>query len=271
MMIVSVDPARAGDGELAEGERERLTRLSARFSREDLMRAFDLLGKAEQEIRNSSQPRYYFEMVLLRWMHLRKLVPLVDLLEGGTAVGPKAAPVGPKLSNVGPKASPVGPGPTSAKRDGPASVSPGRKSDSSGPSDVKDRFLAEVRSGKAFFYNTVVAQAQRIEVAADRITFSFLPAHRALREQFEQTKGWLEAAAERVAGRRVGVVAVQSEAPSPADSAPDRRLVRRRHRARHQRHGGQVLLSLARRLPHLPRHGRAPDVAPRRLVWKALR
>src|SRR5687767_3549844 len=81
MMLLSVDPLRAGDGELAEGERERLTELSKRFSREDLMRAFDLLAKAAQEIRNASHPRYHFEMVLLRWMHLRKLVPLADLLE----------------------------------------------------------------------------------------------------------------------------------------------------------------------------------------------
>jgi hypothetical protein len=64
--------------------------------------------------------------------------------------------------------------------------------------------LAEIRAGKAFFYNTVVAQAQMIEVTDDRVTFTFLPAHRALREQFEQeqTRVWLEAAAERIVGRR---------------------------------------------------------------------
>ena len=45
------------------------------------MRAFDLLAKAEQDIRTASQPRYHFEMVLLRWMHLRKLVPLAELME----------------------------------------------------------------------------------------------------------------------------------------------------------------------------------------------
>jgi DNA polymerase-3 subunit gamma/tau len=81
MMVLSVDPARAGDGALADDERERLVELAARFSREDLMRAFDLLAKAEQDIRNASQPRYHFEMVLLRWMHLRKLVPLTELME----------------------------------------------------------------------------------------------------------------------------------------------------------------------------------------------
>ena len=57
MMVLSVDPARAGDGELADDEREQLVELAARFSREDLMRAFDLLAKAELDIRNASQPR----------------------------------------------------------------------------------------------------------------------------------------------------------------------------------------------------------------------
>ena len=78
-----------------------------------------------------------------------------------------------------------------------------------------------MRAGKAFFYNTVVAQAQKIEVAADRITFTFLPQHRALREQFEQTRAWLEATVERLAGRKVAVAAVQAEA-SPAAGAAAR-------------------------------------------------
>ena len=87
-------------------------------------------------------------------------------------------------------------------------------------SSFKDSFLAEVRAGKQFFYNTVVAQAQRIDVTAERVTFSFLPTHRALREQFDQTRAWLEAAAERLAGRKVAVVAVQSDgAPGQAPAA----------------------------------------------------
>jgi cell division septum initiation protein DivIVA len=87
---------------------------------------------------------------------------------------------------------------------------------------LKDAFLAEVRAGKGFFYNTVVAQAQKIEVTAERVTFSFLPTHRALRDQFEQTRAWLEAAAERVTGHKVAVVAVQSEAvPAAPAAAPE--------------------------------------------------
>ena len=35
----------------------------------------------------------------------------------------------------------------------------------------------------------VVAQAQKIEVAGDRVTFTFSPAQRALRDKFEQQNG----------------------------------------------------------------------------------
>src|SRR4026209_2756018 len=100
LMIVSVDPSRVGDGELAEGERERLTQLASRFSREDLMRAFDLLANAEQEMRTASHPRYQFEMLLLKWMHTRKLVPLTELLAGG---GGKSQIPSPKAQIPNPK------------------------------------------------------------------------------------------------------------------------------------------------------------------------
>jgi hypothetical protein len=86
---------------------------------------------------------------------------------------------------------------------------------------LKDGFLGEIRAAKTFFYNTVVAQAQRIEVTGDAITFSFLPHHRALREQFEQTRPWLESTAHRLAGRKVTVSAIQ--APAPEDPASGER------------------------------------------------
>ena len=63
-----------------KAERDRLKALVARFSREDLLRAFDVLAKAESDIRSAAQPRYHLEMALLRWIHLRKLVPLTELL-----------------------------------------------------------------------------------------------------------------------------------------------------------------------------------------------
>ena len=83
LMVVKIDPARLTDPEIAsEGERERLTALAGQYSREDLMRAFDLLSKTELEIKGSSQPRHQFEMALVKWMHLHKLTPLTELIDG---------------------------------------------------------------------------------------------------------------------------------------------------------------------------------------------
>ena len=87
LMVVQIDPTRYADPEIAsEGERPRLEALAKRYAREDLMRAFDLLSRAEYDIKQSSQPRHTFEMTLVKWLHLRQLIPLGDLiarLEGG--------------------------------------------------------------------------------------------------------------------------------------------------------------------------------------------
>ncbi len=76
----------------------------------------------------------------------------------------------------------------------------------------RDAFLLEIRKSKAAFYNTVVAQAQKIEFGPDRVTFSFLPAHRMLREQVDTNRQWLEQFASNVAGKRMTVGAAQADA-----------------------------------------------------------
>ena len=63
LLVLSIDPSRVADPEIAaESERQALLDLSRRFSGEDLMRAFDVLTKAEYEIRGAMQPRYQLEM-----------------------------------------------------------------------------------------------------------------------------------------------------------------------------------------------------------------
>ncbi len=223
MMVLSVDPARAGDGELAEGELERLRGLGSRFSREDLLRAFDLLSEAEQEIRNASHPRYHFEMVLLRWMHLRKLVPLTELMEelgsqrpaSGAQSGGSRPAASQRSAASSPPRTVVSSPPRTAVPAMPRPVAPPTAPETAG--SLKDAFLGEIRAAKTFFYNTVVAQAQRIDVADDAITFTFLPHHRALRDQFDQARAWLEATAQRLAGRRIAVNALQT---APAQEPP---------------------------------------------------
>jgi DNA polymerase III subunit gamma/tau len=82
LMLISVDSRRIDDPEVAPpGERDRIAALVKRFSREDLLRSFDVIARAESDLRTAAEPRYHLEMALLRWMHLRKLAPLADLIE----------------------------------------------------------------------------------------------------------------------------------------------------------------------------------------------
>src|SRR5436190_1432969 len=148
LLVLSVDPSRIGDSEIAgEGERDRLKELAGRFSREDLLRAFDLLTRTEVEIRGASQPRYHLEMALLRWIYLRKLTSIEDLIAGAPA--PRPAPARPEAAPQRPaRAEPV------AQRPPRPEGAEGRSSlGVEGRSPLKDALLAEIRRTKASFYN----------------------------------------------------------------------------------------------------------------------
>jgi DNA polymerase-3 subunit gamma/tau len=234
LLVLSVDPSRIDDPEIAgDGERDRLLGLVARFSREDLLRAFDLLARAEQELRSAAQPRYNFEMALLRWIHLRKLVPIEDLIAGAPSGKTAPAPAAPRIAPVpspGPLSS-ARPAPVPASRPAPAvaklATAPAEPpKPSSGP--FKDAFLAEIRKNKVAFYNMVVAQARTIDVGADRIEFTFSANQRTLREQVEQNKAWLESLAFAGGGRKFTVVATQDSStatgPEPRGASPEPRV-----------------------------------------------
>ena len=85
--------------------------------------------------------------------------------------------------------------------------------------NFKDTLIAEIKKTKAVFYNMVVAQAQKIEVAGDRVVFSFTPGQRALKDQFEQQKAWLESIAQPIAGRRITMAAAQGDSGAASASA----------------------------------------------------
>jgi DNA polymerase-3 subunit gamma/tau len=236
MMMVAVDPSRAGEGDLAEGEIERLPALAKQFSREDLMRAFELLAQAEQDIRIASHPRYHIEMLLLRWMHLRKLVPLMELLEGGSGGAPvrtltppaATAKLGVTKTSLTPSSDT--PAPTRnvvapvASKPAPASTPATPESDTvaPAPAGLKDKFLAEIKSGKSTLYNIAIAQAQRIDVTDERITFTFASNQNVARMQLDQNRAWLEGIAQRLTGRKIQVTSAQLQAGAapPAGSAP---------------------------------------------------
>ena len=99
LLLVTVDPSRVGDPDVAlEAERERIQALAAAFSKEDLLRSFDLLARGEAEVRGSAQPRYHLEIALLRWIHLRRLTPIEDVIAGlerGSLTPPPGRPAPP--------------------------------------------------------------------------------------------------------------------------------------------------------------------------------
>jgi len=240
LLLVGLDPSRLDDPEIAaEGERERIRTLAGLFSTEDLMRAFDVLTKADYDIRGSTQPRYHLEMALLRWIHLRRLVPLTDLIQGLEKGGVSPPRAGAGTAPSRPASVPATPRPvvkppasnaatvravetrraeiTAARADSdpPRPAVPPAPADVP-PTGLKDALLAEMQKSKKFFYGTVVAQAQRIEIEGDRLILAFAPQHRALKQQLEQSRPWLEELATRLAGHKITVVSVDGTGAAPA-------------------------------------------------------
>ena len=248
LLVVRVDPSRLADPEIAaEGERDRLKALADRFSREDLMRAFDLVSRAEFDIRNSSQPRHHFEMMLVKWIHLRQLTPLTDLIAGletGALPKPQAPRVEPPTFPPSPMASagqagsgverptfppsPAASAGQSRSAGSSGSVSPAlsqvpslKPQVASSAADLKAALLASIREANKTFYGMVVAQAQRIEVDGQTITFTFAPVHKTLRGQLEAKRQWVEQVAQTVSGRRMTVRAVEAEPVATAADQSD--------------------------------------------------
>jgi DNA polymerase-3 subunit gamma/tau len=277
LLILSVDPSRAADADVAaEGERDRLKAIGQRTSREDLLRSFDLLTTVEQDLKVADQPRFNVEMALLRLMHLRKLVPIEDLLTGasgalgapstpgagairasgapgatgarftGTTGAPSGAPRSAPLQRaVAPEprvtapvapsapAAPVAPAPSAPSApvapiaQAPSALSapsaldaPGPSVSGAGASDLKASLLSAIKSAKVFFYNTVVAQAYRVDVTPSRITFVFLSNQKVPKQQCEDARPWLESLAEKAIGARVPVHVSVVEAPAAAAEKP---------------------------------------------------
>jgi DNA polymerase III gamma/tau subunit len=222
--------------------------IAQKFSPEDLMRAFEVLTKADYEIRGSAYPRYHLEMALLRGIHLRRLVPISDLIDAVSKGSPVASP--PRSSAPGappirrpmadaPAAPRPAPRPPSANAatiravearkesakpsapTGPAGADAVPDVTAVAPEQLRDAFLEEVRKAKKFFYGTVVAQAQRVEMQTDRLVFTFAQKDRLLRSQFDQapTRAWLEALATKLAGRRIGIASLEATgAPAKGDT-----------------------------------------------------
>jgi DNA polymerase-3 subunit gamma/tau len=263
LLVLSVDPSRFTDPEVApETDHERLRALLGRFSREDLLRSFDLLARAENEVKNAAEPRYFFEMALLRWIHLRKLTPLADLidrLESGASSPPGPMPRNPGNLPLAPPPSnrpapatsasvarklastPARPASPPARSTGSSAAMPVRPAARQGDDDpdtgpppaapagqaLKDAFLAGIEKQRPMLFSTMVAQAERIDVEGDRIVFRYGPIKTMMADQVAQHRAWLEELAAGLAGRRVSVKAdvARADAGGAASRAAGRPAV----------------------------------------------
>jgi DNA polymerase-3 subunit gamma/tau len=244
LMVVQIDPTRYSDPEIAsEGERPRLEALTGRYSREDLMRAFDLLSRAEYEIRQSSQPRHTFEMTLVKWIHLRQLTPLSDLITrleqgglAGVATARQPTPSMPRPVAVRPtpppavtparaQAAPPAPRPAAPPIQ-PAPAVPQTEQSEQSPAaapvasaDPKAALLAAIREQNRMFYGMVVAQAQKVAIEGDTVIFTFAAVHRHLRSQLEGKRAWIEQLARTAAGRPLSVSALELAPVAAAETS----------------------------------------------------
>ncbi|MGE0452730.1 MAG: DNA polymerase III subunit gamma/tau [Vicinamibacteria bacterium] len=99
LLLVKLAP---GESALLSGlvpeERERLRPAAEAYSEEDLLRAFEVLLKTEQDLRWAQDPRITLEFALLKLAQLRRLVPFGELLarvEGLAGAGPRPAGLAP--------------------------------------------------------------------------------------------------------------------------------------------------------------------------------
>lgn len=119
--------------DMTDEGRRQIEPIAAAYSEEDLLRALDVMTKAEADLARSGDPRVTLELALLKLAQLRKLVPLAELLaraerlaggppaEAGRRAAP-AAPPRPGLFDAPPpprkapatKAAPPSPTPPSA-------------------------------------------------------------------------------------------------------------------------------------------------------------
>ena len=255
LLVVKIDSTRLSDPEIAsDTERDRIKALADQYSREDLMRSFDLLSRAEYDIRRSSQPRHQFEMCLLAWIHLRKLTPLTELLTGtlgttGTTgtTGTKSLPAMARSATAGTQASqgttgtfaqkapvrpapapPAAPAPPPAKAVAaqvtpvaadPPAIAPSATAGLA--AEAKPAVLAAIREGNKALYSMVIAQAQKVDFEGDSLVMTFAPAHKALKGQLEGKRAWIEQLAKSITGRTIKLVTKDGEAAPPAPKKDD--------------------------------------------------
>jgi len=96
LIVLRVDPGRSEMLSRTADQGAALQRASDGLSREDLVRAFQIVSDLEAPLKTSAQPRFLFEAALVRLAGLGSVKPIEELLSrfdaGGEAPAPRPAP-----------------------------------------------------------------------------------------------------------------------------------------------------------------------------------
>jgi DNA polymerase-3 subunit gamma/tau len=203
-------------------ERERMRPLAAAYSEEDLLRIFEVLTKAETDLRLAQDPRVTLELALLKMVQLRRLAPFaelvarVDRLASGVSgtTAPAPAPVVPPRA-----AAPASPEPAARSAPPPAPEAARAPSD---PASLVAAMASLAQSRPSLAQPLRTAQARDegdtlvIEVAPD---FAALAAM-----HVDEYRELARAASGRPLKVRIGAAApLEAPEPSPVE-ANKRRL-----------------------------------------------
>ena len=85
-------------------QRQQIGEIVGRFSEEDLSRFFNILLRAESEMRYALVPRFHLELALMKMVHARRLASLETLLSGlgGAGLPGKSSPaLAPRRGSTG--------------------------------------------------------------------------------------------------------------------------------------------------------------------------
>ena len=135
--IAGITPE-AGDTELLQispEEQRRAARTAALFSEEELTRFLQVMLRTFDELAYRQEQRFHFELGLLKLVHLRRLLPVEEVLS--SLSGGKAATIPPKPT----------PGPVGLPRVSPAADSPAKPAFSPFEADKNRRKYDGILSG----------------------------------------------------------------------------------------------------------------------------
>jgi DNA polymerase III subunit gamma/tau len=203
--------------QLPETEADELKRLGEYFSEQDLLRFFQILTKTEEDIRNSSQPRFQLEIGLVRMAQARRLFLLEEALsriealeaklsgggatpspaQGSSGERPQRAPESARSSTPARPSSPsprAGGGKPPSGKPQPKSQSSISSTEAAGPSAITTAVGASpAKSSEAFLANEPPPMDELYEAPPD--PFEESPVRTAVPEgagPVERIKGALE-------------------------------------------------------------------------------